>query len=120
MSRASLTTMIRRGVLALALVTLASTAACGVEVGAAYPGGDYEAYPPDGYIATTTPVYFEGHASYWYGGHWYYRDGNHWSHYDREPPGLYQRRMQAPPARRAYEARGRVVARPVARPSVHR
>jgi hypothetical protein len=117
MSRASQNTMIRRVARALALgLTLASTAGCGVEVGAAYPGYDDGGYPPDAYIATTTPVYFEGHASYWYGGRWYYRDGNRWGHYDREPPGLYQRRMQGPPARRAYEApRGRVVARPSVR-----
>jgi hypothetical protein len=117
MSRASQTTMLRRIACALALgVTLASTAGCGVEVGADYPGGEYDAYPPDAFVATTTPVYFEGHATYWYGGHWNYRDGNHWAHYDREPPALYQRRMQAPPVRRAYEApRGRVVARPAVR-----
>ena len=122
MSRASQIAMLRRVTCALALgVALASTAGCGVEMEAGDPGGGYDDYPPDGYIATTTPVYFEGHASYWYGGHWYYRDGNHWNHYDREPPALYQRRMQAPPARRAYEApRGRVMARPVARPSGHR
>ncbi len=89
---------------------LACTAACGgFEVTGEYPAGySDDGYPPDAYIATTEPVYFEGHAAYWYGGFWYYRDGGRWSHYGREPPGLYQRRMQAAPARRNYEpSRGR-------------
>jgi hypothetical protein len=120
MSRAHQTTMLRRIACTVALgVALASTTGCGVEIGAAYPGGGDD-YPPDSYIATTTPVYYEGHASYWYGGRWYYRDGNHWNHYDREPAALYQRRQQAPPARRTYEARARVVARPEVRSNAHR
>lgn len=72
---------------------------CGVELGVGYRGG----YPPDAYIPTTEPFYFEGRATYWYGGHWYYRDGGRWNHYDREPPGLYRRRIQSPPMRRRYE-----------------
>jgi hypothetical protein len=121
MSRADQTTMLRRIASTFALgAALASTTGCAVEAGVAYPGGGDD-YPPDSFIATTTPVYYEGHASYWYGGHWYYRDGNHWNHYDREPAALYQRRSQAPPARRTYEAsRGRVVARPEVRANVHR
>jgi hypothetical protein len=120
MSRAHPTTMLRRIACTFTLgAALASTAGCAVEAGAAFPGGGDD-YPPDSFIATTTPVYYEGHASYWYGGRWYYRDGSHWSHYDREPAALYQRRSQAPPARRTYEARGRAVARPEARPTVRR
>ena len=69
----------------------------------AYPVGAYDNYPPDAYIATTEPVYFDGHASYWYGNRWYYRDGGGWNHYDREPAGLYQRRMGGPIVRRSYE-----------------
>jgi hypothetical protein len=112
MTRTRQAPMIRNVVLALGVLATG----CGVEVGASYPGGDYDVYPPDAFIATTAPVYFEGHAAYWYGNRWYYRDGNHWNHYDREPPALYQRRMQAPSARRAYEApRGRAVGRPEAR-----
>jgi hypothetical protein len=86
-------------VLAAAVTTTA--AGCGVEVGSGYGyGGDY---PPDAYIATTEPYYFDGRPTYWYGDHWYYRDGGRWSHYDREPPALYQRRMQGAPVRRNYE-----------------
>ncbi|HXN31059.1 MAG TPA: hypothetical protein VN894_04325 [Polyangiaceae bacterium] len=98
--------------------TLAATAGCGVEMGAAYPGGyDYAEYPPDAYLATTEPVYFEGRASYWYGGRWYYRSGRGWNHYEREPPALYQRRMQAAPVRRTYEPyRGRPAGRPSGAP----
>ncbi|MGA7123988.1 MAG: hypothetical protein WBY94_28055 [Polyangiaceae bacterium] len=81
---------------------LVTSSSCGVEVGAAYPG-PYDDSPPDAYFATATPVYFEGRASYWYGGRWYYRDGGRWRHYDREPAGLYQRRMMAAPGRRTYE-----------------
>jgi hypothetical protein len=88
---------------AVAVVAAAMvTAACGVEVGAEYPGG-YDDYPPDGYIATTEPVYYNGYASYWYGGRWYYRNGGRWNHYEREPPALAGRRFQAAPARRNYE-----------------
>jgi hypothetical protein len=87
---------------------LVASPGCGLEVGAVYPGFGYEDYPPDEYIATTEPVYFEGRPSYWYGDRWYYRQGGRWSHYDREPPGLYQRRMQGPPVRHTYEPyRGR-------------
>jgi hypothetical protein len=85
---------------------VAASTACTWGVGVGYPaapGAYYDDYPPDAYIATTEPVYFEGHAAYWYGNRWYYRDGARWSHYDREPPVLYQRRMQAPPVRRTYE-----------------
>jgi hypothetical protein len=74
---------------------------CGVAVGAGY-GYDSD-YPPDAYIATTEPFYFDGRPTYYYGGRWYYRDGAHWGHYDREPPALYQRRMQRAPVRRNYE-----------------
>jgi hypothetical protein len=83
--------------------TVAMTAACAVGVDSGYSGYDGD-YPPDAYIATTEPVYFEGRATYWYGGRWYYRDGGRWSHYDREPAGLYQRRVQAAPMRRNYES----------------
>jgi hypothetical protein len=84
-----------------AAATLVIGAGCGVEF-ASGPGYD-DAYPPDVYIATTEPFYFEGRPTYWYGGRWYYRDGSHWRHFDREPPALYQRRMQGPPVRRSYE-----------------
>jgi hypothetical protein len=77
-----------------------------------YPVGAYDDYPPDAYIATADPFYFDGHASYWYGNRWYYRDGGHWAHYDHEPPALYQRRIQAPPARRSYESYRGHAARP--------
>ncbi len=87
------------GVLALAFALL-ETGACAVGVG--YDGYD-TAYPSDAYIATTEPVYYDGRATYWYGGNWYYRDGGGWRHYDREPPALYQRRVQLAPARRNYE-----------------
>lgn len=88
------------------IVILAATAGgaagCTVGYGAGY-SGDYYDYPPDAYIATTEPVYFEGRATYYYGGRWYYRQGPRWYHYDREPPALYQRRMQGPPVRRSFE-----------------
>jgi hypothetical protein len=90
---------------------LLGTDAC--EVGVGYNGYDGD-YPPDAYIATTEPFYFDGRATYWYGGHWYYRDGGGWRHYDREPPALYQRRVQAAPARRNFEP-GRPVVRSTAR-----
>jgi hypothetical protein len=117
MSRVSRTRMFLRLACAVGMgATLAVTAGCGLEVGATYPGIGYDDYPPDGYIATTEPVYFEGRATYWYGDRWYYRDGARWNHYDREPPGLYQRRMQAPPMRHTYEpSRGRPRAAPPAR-----
>ena len=88
--------------------TLVASTGCGLEVGAVYPGIGYEDYPSDEYIATTEPVYFEGRPAYWYGNRWYYREGRRWNHYEAEPAGLYQRRMQGPPARRTYEpSRGR-------------
>jgi hypothetical protein len=82
--------------------TLAIQGACGFETGAGY-GYDSQ-YPPDAYIATTEPIYYEGRPTYYYGGRWYYRDGARWAHYNREPANLYQRRTQAPPARRSYES----------------
>ncbi|HVR60272.1 MAG TPA: hypothetical protein VMU50_00160 [Polyangia bacterium] len=97
------------------IVLLAAAVGGGPGCAVGYPagyGGDYYDYPPDAYIATTEPIYFEGRATYFYGGRWYYRDGGRWSHYDREPPGLYQRRMQAPPVRRSFE---RYSARPAPR-----
>jgi hypothetical protein len=104
MSRARQTRMLRRVACALALgVTAAAIAGCRLEVGAEGPAGYEGDYPSDGYIATTDPMYFEGHATYWYGDRWYYRDGGAWRHYDREPPALYERRIQAPPRRRTYE-----------------
>jgi hypothetical protein len=78
-------------------------AAVSISAGCAVYGYDGD-YPPDAYIATTSPVYFEGRPTYYYGGRWYYRDGHRWAHYNREPPGLYQRRLQAPPARRNYDS----------------
>jgi hypothetical protein len=48
----------------------------------------------------TEPVYYEGRPVYLYSGHWYYREGPRWRHYEREPPVLYQRRVQGPPPRR--------------------
>ncbi len=120
MNRTCWAESLRGTAIALALSsTLLVTAGCGVEFGAAYPIGYDDGYPPDGYIATTEPVYFEGRASYWYGGRWYYRNGGGWGHYDREPAGLYQRRMQAPPRQRVYESRpqGRPGNRPAARPA---
>ena len=116
MSRAGLLRAIAR-VAALGGV-IAVTPACefGVE-GGDYPVayGDY----PDGCIATTDAVYYDGYPSYWCGGLWYFRgEGGRWGHYDREPPGLYQRRMQAPPARRGYE--GRPGRRSVGRPGGRR
>jgi hypothetical protein len=101
MSRAGLLRAIAR-VAALGGV-IAVTPACefGVE-GGDYPVayGDY----PDGCIATTDAVYYDGYPSYWCGGLWYFRgEGGRWGHYDREPPGLYQHRMQGGPARRNYE-----------------
>jgi len=97
-------TMLRRLACLVGMgAALATTAGCGLEVGATYPGDGYDDYPPDGYIATTEPVYFEGRPAYWYGNRWYYREGGRWNHYNREPPALYQRRMQGPPVRRTYE-----------------
>ncbi len=89
-------------------LVLASSAAClsgcgGVEVSGEYPVGYADGYPPDEYIATTEPIYYEGHAAYWYGGLWYYRDGGRWGHYDREPAGLYARRMGGGGGRHNYE-----------------
>jgi hypothetical protein len=109
MSPASQTRTLQRTACAVVLgAILVATTACGVRVGPAYSVGYYDDYPPDTYIATTEPVYFEGRATYWYGNRWYYRDGSRWGRYDREPPVLYQRRMQAPPVRRTYEpSRGR-------------
>jgi hypothetical protein len=108
MSPANQTRTLQRIACAFILgATLVAAAACVARVGPAYSVGYYD-YPPDAYIATTEPVYFEGHATYWYGGRWYYRDGGRWGRYDREPPVLYQRRVQAPPMRRTYEpSRGR-------------
>jgi hypothetical protein len=105
-----------------ALAALSAGCAVGVAGDADYPPGDYppgdypvgayDDYPPDAYIATADPYYFDGHASYWYGNRWYYRDGGHWAHYDHEPPALYQRRIQAAPARHSYEPyRGHAPAR---------
>jgi hypothetical protein len=109
MTRASRTAVFLRMSFSVALgATVPITAACGVEVGAGYPAGYYGDYPPDAYIATTEPFYFDGYPTYWYGGRWYYQNGGRWNHYEREPPALYQHRMQAAPARRNYEApRGR-------------
>jgi hypothetical protein len=91
---------------AAALAALVTSMGCRLEAGPDYPGGGYDGYPSDEYIATTEPVYYDGNATYWYGGFWYYRgEGGRWNHYGREPAGLYQRRMQAPPARRGYEGR---------------
>jgi hypothetical protein len=78
--------------------------ACEVGVeGADYPvayGGGY----PDGCIATTDAVYYNGSPSYYCGGYWYFRgEGGRWGHYDREPPGLYQRRIGGGFGRRNYE-----------------
>jgi hypothetical protein len=97
-----------------ALAALSAGCAVGVAGDADYPPGDYppgeypvgayDDYPPDAYIATATPFYFDGHAAYWYRDRWYYRDGGRWGHYDHEPPALYQRRIQAAPARRSYES----------------
>ena len=81
-----------------------ATIAAGCTVGVAGGGYGYDGdYPPDAYIATTEPFYFDGRPTYWYGGQWYYRDGGRWAHYNREPPALYQRRMQGAPVRRNYE-----------------
>ena len=105
-----------RLIYAMALGAIVSTSACEVGVGPAYATGAYEEYPPDAYIATTEPVYYEGRPSYYYGNRWYYRDGGRWNHYEHEPPMLYQRRSQAPPMRRRYEApRGRPQGRPEGR-----
>jgi hypothetical protein len=105
-----------------ALAALSAACTVGVAAGPGYPPGDYppgeypvgayDDYPPDAYIATVDPYYFDGHASYWYGNRWYYRDGGHWAHYDHEPSVLYQRRIQAPPARRSYESYHGHAARP--------
>jgi hypothetical protein len=81
---------------------IALTPACEVGVGAEYPVayGEY----PDGCIATTDAVYYNGYPSYWCGGVWYFRgEGGRWGHYGREPPGLYQHRLQGGPGRRNYE-----------------
>ena len=97
MSPMTQTRMLRRFACAIGLsALLAATPGCIPVVG-------YDDYPPDGYIATTAPVYFEGRPMYWYGNRWSYREGGRWYHYDREPPMLYQRRMQGPPVRRIYE-----------------
>jgi hypothetical protein len=103
--------MLRRMAFTVALAaTAVVTAGCGgleMEGGADYPVGDdgaYGDYPSDAYIATTEPVYFNGYASYWYGNRWYYQNGGRWNHYDREPAGLYQRRMQGAQRRRTYES----------------
>ena len=97
MSLGNQTRMLRRFACAVTLsATLAATPGCVPMIG-------YDDYPPDGYVATTAPVYFEGRPVYWYGNRWSYREGVHWNHYDREPAGLYQRRMQGPPVRRNYE-----------------
>lgn len=103
--------MLRRIVFTVALgASVVATAGCGgLEMDAGYPGGDgsgYGDYPSDAYIATTEPVYYDGYPSYWYGGRWYYRNGGGWNHYDREPAGLYQRRMQGAQRRRTYESSG--------------
>ena len=100
---------IRSRVCAVALAAMVvAVAGCDTEVRADYPAGYYGDYPPDAYIATTEPVYYEGNAAYWYGGFWYYRGaGGRWNHYGSEPAGLYARRMQGVPGRRAYESRGR-------------
>jgi hypothetical protein len=104
MSQESRARMFRRVACVVALgATVAGTSGCWIEARAAYPVGVYADYPPDAYIATTPPVYYEGHASYWYGGRWYYRDGGRWGHYEGEPRVLYERRREAPPARRVYE-----------------
>jgi hypothetical protein len=105
------TSMLRRIVFTVALgASVVATAGCGgLEMDAGYPGGDgsgYGDYPSDAYIATTEPVYYDGYPSYWYGGRWYYRNGGGWNHYDREPAGLYQRRMQGAQRRRTYESSG--------------
>ncbi len=89
-------------VLVLGATVAATAAGCGVAFDAGY--GYDSGYPPDTYIATTEPFYFDGRPTYWYGGRWYYRDGGRWAHYDREPPALYQRRMQGGPVRRNYES----------------
>ena len=107
MSQVSRIGMLRRLACRVGMsAALLGTAGCGLEVGAVYPEMGYSDYPSDAYVATTEPVYFDGRATYWYGGRWNYRDGGRWNHYDREPAGLHQRRMQGPPVRRTYEARG--------------
>jgi hypothetical protein len=91
MSLGNQTRMLRRFACAVGLsAMLAATSGCLPFIG-------YDDYPPDAYIATTAPVYFEGRPMYWYGNRWSYREGGRWNHYDREPAGLYQRRMQGPP-----------------------
>lgn len=113
MSRASRVKLVlRMAARATAPWAAAVTVGCAMEMGAGatYSGIGIGDYPPDTYVATTEPVYYEGHATYWYGGSWYYRDGRGWNHYDREPPALYQRRVQAAPARRNYEPARRQVA----------
>ena len=125
MTPARRTTVLERMTCALALSAILLPApGCAVGVEAYYPPGYYEEYPPDAYVATTEPLYWEGNAYYWYGGRWYYRQGDHWNHYDREPPALYQRRLEAPPARRNYEPswgyQGRASGHSGARPAGHR
>jgi hypothetical protein len=90
------------GTLLLGATLAIQAGACALEAGSGY--GYDDGYPPDAYIATTEPVYYEGRPTYYYGGRWYFRDGGHWAHYNREPTFLSQRRVQAPPARRNYEA----------------
>jgi len=108
MSFAGLKRLTRRWTWVIGSAVLAVSSGCGIEAGATYPGDGYEDYPPDWYIATTEPVYFEGRPAYWYHDHWNYRDGGRWRHFDREPPALYQRRMQGPPVRHTFEPpRGR-------------
>jgi hypothetical protein len=103
------------------LGSLLAAGATGCEVGVAYPVADDGDVPPAAFIATTEPVYYEGHAAYWYHDRWYYRDGARWSHYDREPPALAQRRAQAAPRQRVYEAPRRAApARSAPRPAAGR
>src|SRR5450631_3654047 len=98
MSRASWTRM-RSTACVIALgTTVAATAGCYLEEGAAYPVVVRNDCISDEYIATTEPVYFEGRAAYLCGGAWYYREGGRWSHYDREPPALHEHRMRPPPS----------------------
>ena len=107
MSPIAATSRITRALARIACLVVLGVALVGIgacEVGVGYNGGYDADYPPDAYIATTEPVYVDGRAAYWYGGRWYYRDGGGWRHYDREPPALYQRRMQGPVVRRNFEA----------------
>ncbi len=61
--------------------------------------------PPPEFIATAEPVYYGGHPAYWYNNHWFYRDGGNWRNYEREPPELYQHRINRGPARVVYGRR---------------